>query len=147
MSATWPRAARAARSPPAGRRSPPARRRSPSRRGRELGRGVPRQRDDRRLRRRVVDARDRAARLAGVAREVDDPPFAAVAQVRADDAAAEVRPAEVRREDVVPLVDVDLEERPDLGARGVVDERVDVVAELPSDVASSRSQESSSRMS
>ena len=41
-----------------------------------------------------------------------------------DDAASEVRAAEIRREDVVPLGDVDLEERTELRPRRVVDERV-----------------------
>jgi hypothetical protein len=46
--------------------------------------------------------------------------------VRADDAAAEIGAAEVRREHVVPLVDVDLPEGADDGAGGVVDEHVHV---------------------
>ena len=47
---------------------------------------------------RVVSARDAVTRLTGDAREVDDPPFVPIAQVRADDAATKVGALEVRRQ-------------------------------------------------
>ena len=62
--------------------------------------------------------------------EVDDPPGAAVAHLRADDADAEIGAAQVGREHVVPLLDVDLPEGSDLGARCIVDEHVDLACRL-----------------
>jgi hypothetical protein len=73
---------------------------------------------------------DGAALLPDHGREVDDPPGAALAHPRAGDAAAEVGAAQVGGEHVVPFGDVDLPERAELGARGVVDEHVDVAHPL-----------------
>jgi len=74
-----------------------------------------------------VGPRATARREGGVASEVHDAPRAALPHARADDAAAEVDAAEIRREDIVPLVELDLEERAELRSRGVVDEHLDVV--------------------
>ena len=76
------------------------------------------------LRRRVVRPGVAARRERRVAREVHDPAGAPLPQRRADDPAAEVRATQVRREHVVPLLDVDLPERAELGACRVVDQRV-----------------------
>ena len=94
--------------------------------GARARRGAAREREEAGLRRRVVGSGDATAAKRGVGRDVDDPPGAAIAQVRADGTDPEKRATQVRGEHVVPFLRLDLEEVANDGAGCTVDEGAEV---------------------
>jgi hypothetical protein len=87
-------------------------------------------RDDAGLGGSVVDAVHARAALSRDRRKVHDPAGASLAHVETGDAAAEIRASKVRRDQVVPLGRIDLEERTGDGHGRVVHPRVDVAPAL-----------------